>query len=952
MTKKPFLAGQWLAQEPQAADRAQPEVSLKATSSASAPATIRSHFPSFTTRRRPARAQIESAVAQGFRPAHFLTPGWDGGALTCRLSSRYVRLLDGLAEDVRQRLCSHEFNRSLKLGIYNEFLPFAEGRGLASSTLADPAGFWQAVKDPALHTEELRTFLDLFCARVAVITLFKLRFIRVLAHKAGLEAGPKAAHNPNHWLSNVFQPGTRRELKARVMESHVFSWYRPGDEMGPQVAAWLEDCGRLSITELIKHASPRVQGAENRVYSHALSHINFGLFLNSLMINFPLWVETWDPANALRFRTPEELEIISCKYGGDFLESLAHSHWLAQDNNKDMKWDQILCPDFKGPAFEAGAFLKMFNELQFLTFLAEMAPLQGQEPVGFISKVMGGHYQNRKGLTGRAGHAFDTPFATSTYDRSVLNLCQLPKNNPYHWMMAQIHAEEENLKPGGYLFVLAPKSLFAPSQKDRLGQLLNGLELKAVFEMENLQGKGELGAWLYVFRRRQPAHPRLADVRENVAWFRFSAEMGSFHDFTGITESLRTFYLGHLSEVPPMWQQEWEGGFRVEFFQEALLDGHLIHAAHEDQSRITHPRFFKSLMDNSVPLDSVFELRTIEPSEWSAPAGMGLGLRREGATFIVIDLRDPARARAELLPAETFRAVYYDRGAAQCHYFAVAPRGHGMDPNVLRQYFESPVGQQLLGLASGNGQHIKAQLGKMLVPKWFLRGDFLPASLAPALELFDYSAERLTGDHPESLRERWQQFRGMSHALFPRYACDVMGAVGRFTHTLGKLVEDLEDPRQAPRANFTNPLLLKALAGLPVQPLLPHHPDVYVELTGDATPPEAPLRAAHLRSMMEGDLRTWHLDLETDAGVPVRLHADESLLSFAQFVLQGARGVPVPHVLRALRLPGAAPLRLAMEANQDQGRVLAELLAEARAFVDESFRHQFVTRTLAAGVAP
>ena len=35
------------------------------------------------------------------------------------------------------------------------------------------------------------------------------------------------------------------------------------------------------------------------------------------------------------------------KFVGDYLESLALSHWLAQDHNSDIKWEQILCPDFK-----------------------------------------------------------------------------------------------------------------------------------------------------------------------------------------------------------------------------------------------------------------------------------------------------------------------------------------------------------------------------------------------------------------------------------------------------------------------------------------------------------------------------------------------------------------------------------------------------------------------------
>lgn len=952
MSKKPFLAGEWLSGDLSTAKDWSASNLSRALPDARVPQQDKSKFPSFLNRRRPQRAQVESAVAQGFCPASYLVPGWTGSSLTTHHANRYVKLLEALRDDVRRRLSTHEFNRSLKLGIYNEFICYAHDKGLHTPGLEEVAGLWQAIKlEPEARPAELNTFLDLYCSRVAVITLFKLRFIRVLSKTSGVEAGAKAAHNPNHWLSQVFQAGTKRELKARIMESSVFSWYRPGDEMAPGLVAWMSDHNGLCITELIKHTSPRVQESSNRVYSHALSHINFGLFLNSLLINFTLWMETWDPSPVPKFHTPDEMEIISCKYSGEFLESLSHSHWLAQDNNKEMKWDQILCPDFKGKEFEAGPFMKMLNELQFLTFLAEVAELQGQAPVDFIAKIMSGHYQNRKGTKSSSrtnlGN-FDAAFLDSTYDRVVLNLTQLPKNNPYHWILGQIDSETKNLKPGATMFVLTSKNLFAPSQKDRLAQVLEGLELKAVFELEQLKGKGELGSWLYVFRRRaSQMAPISADKRESVAWFRFTGEMNSFQDFVEITEVLRTFYLSHLGDVPALWHQEWSNGFRLEFFQDALINGHLIHSAHEDQTRVTHPRFFKNLLSTSVPLDSVFDLRQIDPEEWSSPGSNGLGigpLRCGGATFLVVDFRDPAGVTAELFPADTFRSVYYERGASQCHYFLVASRHQGMDPNVLRKYFASTVGRQLLGLSFAGGTKVKGQLGKMLVPQWFLRGEFMPESLQTALELFRWDTEKLNATHPEELNARFRQFKQISGNLFPRYACDVMGALVSFERTLGQLIEHMNDPRMGTKINFFNPLIQKPLSKLESHAVFPRHPDVFTDYVPGVGQDDLalPLTKVELRGQVEGDLKTWFLEVFNSQGPVMRLHSDEEMLLLAQFILQNALGVELGKIVRALRLPRLSELKDIVGHTIQQRRVFTTLNQEAQQFMDDCFRLQFM----------
>jgi len=898
-------------------------------------------FPTFNNPKPKAAPVIPAG--EGFHPARFLTPGWQGDSLSSKVSGRYVRLVETLQNDVLRHLTQQDFNRSLKMNIYSEFLAYAKDRGLHCAELDDLSRFWNCVrKDASERHVDLTRFLELFASRVAVITLFKLRFIRVLSMQTGIEATARTAHNPNHWLSQVFRSGTRFELKARVMESNVFSWYRPGEEFASLMTEWMQNSADITIAELVKLTSPKVQDEDNsKIYSHALSQLNFGLFLNSLLINFPLWAESHEPQSASKFLTPDELEIISCKYSGDFMESLALSHWLAQHNNKSLKWDQVLCPDFKGKEFDSGLFLKMLNELQFITFLAEVAHLQEQEPVDFISKVMGHHFQNRKNAAGsRSSALLETPFSTSTYDRSILNLCQLPKNNPYHWMMTQIDEQLATLKPGGWLFVLASKNLFAPSQRERLEGVLQNLELKAVFDMEGVKGKGEMGHWLYVLRRRQ--RPATKDARETVSWFRFTADMQSFHDFADITELLRGFYLSHLEEAPTMWQQDWGRDFRLEYFQDVLMDGHMMHSTSEDQTRVTHPRFFKSLMANCVPLDTVFELRPMNPEEWQSPNNMGLGLRREGGTFLMVDLRDQGNTALSLHPVSTFRAVYYENGSSFCQYFLIAPKHQGMDPNVLRKYFASKVGHQIINLTfNGSVTKVKGQLAKMLVPKWFVRGEFLPETLHSTLEMFRWSAEKLIATDPQELTDRLRVFRHTAPGLFPRYACDVLGALVVFEQTLQTLTTQLADPRLGTQVNFHNPALQTALGQLKAAPLFhPTHPDVYAEfIQGTETADlEAPLTKVELRLQVEGDLKTWFLEVFNDKRPVLRLHSDEELLLFAQFVLQMAQGRPLGQVLRALRLPGLMEMREIVRECRAQQQIFAKLLQETGHFLEESFR--------------
>ncbi len=947
MSHKPFLAGHWLARDIESLQKPHKE-DLSPIPSAS---PVKNKFPSFNNKyRKKAIPQASAQAPLGFQAAQFFTPGWRGDSLTSKASSKFTLLLDTLQEDVAKTLTVQEFNRSLSLGIYNEFLSYAKEEGALECELDDLARFWKALKSDSNEErpEILNAFIRLYCYRVAVITLFKLRFISMLSLKANIPLSNRCSQNPNHWLAQIFKTGTRHELKARVTEANIFSWYRPKNDLTPVIEDWMKNSVEVTIAELIKLTSPRVQGEKaNSVYSHSLSHLNFGLFLNSLLINFPLWMEAIEPLPYCKFQTPEELEIISCKYSGDYLESLALSHWLAQLNNIDMKWDQILCPVFKGKDFESGLFFKVLNELQFLTFLAEVAETQQQTPVDFIAGIMGHHYKNRKGTQALRGLSLDTPFSTSTYDRNILNLTHLPKNNPYHFLMGQIDDQAATLKAGGWLFVLSSKSLFAPSQKERLKIIQEDLEIKAVIDLENVKGKGELSNWLYIFRKRMPHVIR--SEKESIAWFRLSADMKSFHDFAEVTDLLRDFYISHLEEAPGLWQKDYGTGYRLDFYQDALIDGHLIHAASEDQSRVTHPRFFKSLMANCVPLESVFELRPMNPDEWQNPHSLNIGLNLDGATFLMVDCRYKDQTKITLHPIATFRAIYFENGSSLCHYYLISSKHNGINPNILRKYFSSQMGQQLVNLSFSSQQSkVKSQLAKLLVPKWFQRSEFLPENLRPALEMFTWDAKSLTSSQASELTDRFKYFKQSAKGLFNKYACDLVSSLVSFEQTLETLVSNLSDPRLGSQINFQNPELQKALSELPSYPILrPVHPDVYVEFLDDVQSEDlnSVLTRVDLKSQVDGELRLWSLEFSNNQRVICRLHSDEGMLLFAQFIAQFAIGRSIGQLIKALRLPSLTDMQRVVGQAKNKQSVFNELLMFTSNYLEECFRTQFLTES-------
>lgn len=936
MSKKTFTAAQWFQKD---IESSQDSKGLLNDGKSQVPCHKGTRFPTFINLPRVIKASINEG--DRFSPLYCFVPGWKGDSLLSKNVVKFDRLMTLVQLDVKNELFkTKDFPKTIKLGLFTEFLSYAETRGLHFEGLDELSRFWQQI-DPEKLSEDLNLslFIDLYANRVATITFLKLRFIASLLDRCGIEINDKALLYPTSFLSQIFKKGSLSELECRALESNLYSWYRPHEGMKESMRELLLVSKDLEISEITKQISFRTQVKQDqqKVYSHALSNLSFGLFLNSLQINYPKWLETIEgkTQNSLQ----DEEKIISCKYSGDYLESLSLSHWLAQENNIDFRWDEVLCPDFKGREFVSGTFAKICNELQFLTFLSNKADYQGERPIEYICKIMGGHFRNRKNNIAKLGMLLDNnPFYTSTYDRVVLNLCHFPKNNPQHYLMTQILDQINFLKPNAYLFVLSSKKLFVPSLRERLDPVLRELKTEAIFDLENIKGKGELGSYIYIFRKKNKAETE----KQLCSYFRISADLQNFQQFSSITEHLRSFYLSHLSEVPPMAHLDFPDSFRVEFFQEAIVNGMLIHSASEDSNRITHPSYFKGLLANCVPLDMIFEIKSLHAQEKSLinDNSLNLGLKRDISYFLVVDFRGQ-EVNLELHPMDTFRSIHSDYGETQCTYFQLIPKIPGLNPNILRNYFLTPVGRQVTNLTFTGGPNlVKGSLSKFLVPKFLTETELLPDHLLSGFKSLEMTEDQLLESSPKDILKSYAHIDQITIDLFPRYACEILSRFSTFEQTLQSLIWKMGDQRYGQKISFNNPLVQAKLVSRPTRPLYPENEDIFIEFVEGTVPSDIHLMLTDtaLKVSHEGDLKLFSLELIHQDKVVVRLHAEESLVLFIQFLLTHAMNVPLAKILRAVHVPSLVELKLILDSTKEFKTSYQELLEQVQKSIINAMR--------------
>jgi hypothetical protein len=150
----------------------------------------------------------------------------------------------------------------------------------------------------------------------------------------------------------------------------------------------------------------------------------------------------------------------------------------------------------------------------------------------------------------------------------------------------------------------------------------------------------------------------------------------------------------------------------------------------------------------------------------------------------------------------------------------------------------------------------------------------------------------------------------------------------------------MDDTRYGHKVSFNNPLIQAQLTQKPTRPLYPDNQDVYLEFVEGSSPMDIhlPMTNTQIKVAHEADLKLYSLELISRDKVVVRLHAEEVIVLFLNFLLTQAQNVPISKLLRAIHLPCLQDLKQVVETTQGLKDVYQELLEKVQQSMMLAFR--------------
>jgi len=881
-----------------------------------------------------AKSYRDESISEEFNPCSHFIPGWKGGSLLSRPAILLNNLLPLLTDDAAEQLKTIQGGKSHLLNLYNEFLDWAQFKELHIN-LDNVSEFVRHFKDEnSPYKEELKDFRKHYAFRAVVKYLLKIKFLTSLSKSLDSHFTKENLLNPTSFLVKIFQGGGSTELRCESLQSSPYSWYRPSREFSEKLMELGEAFHKINITELMKVLTFRegdftqnLLNLEDKEYSHSLSHLSFGLFLNNLLVYLPEWIENHRDKEWTGFNFKHKtgtLDVLNTKFTGQKLTSLSLAHRLAQEHNLNPDWTKVICPDFIGDEFHSGQFAKITQELLFLSFLIELAKSRKENPIQLICRTFNDR-NSRQNLDNEGQGSFLGSMEAQNdivYERVVLNIPELPKRNPHFALVNQITNQLEEIEPGGILFVMTNQNLFVPSQGERVKQLMKNAKFEVSFDFSHLKWRGEIPGHLYIFTKRGNALPTQPfmlgesmvnqDQKESCFSFTWSGELKHFKMFDALSTEFSHFLKSKTPTSTPLYLRELDEGLVFEFYQDALMDGKMMSSMSKDKEKITHPHFFKCLTNSSLPFDHFFHIQGINPNdsvkkdEVNSISENWLGLQYQPELkyryILVANFSNATDIQIEIIDAKAYRATLENYGTAYFHYFGLVPKTNPLNINLFREYFNHPMGHQVIQLSlSGGTTKLKPKLRSLLIPTFFKENTEPPAHLESCLAPLKLSKNSILSMHPTEFSKMASDMDSWLEPLADKYPWYLSGLLSHFKFNIEEVLRAMKGQSFAGKTlDFQNPLIVEKLINLESKSLFPRNEDAFLDFNISSNQDiHLPLSEVKLGN----DGENHYLALLSEDDIIVKIYSDGELLKFAEFVLSSACGRPISQLLTQIKLP-------------------------------------------------
>lgn len=933
------------------------------------------------------KQQLTDSQDIHFTPNQFFIPGWTGEGLISKEALTLKNLLQLLCEDAKSKFSITHWTKVQRNSIFSEFHSFLlhpiMGKGVrphqierAKKELVDSAHLFSELNNEySSHQEVLQNFVETFCFRSVTLYILKIRFMALFCHTLGLPLSKSSLFNPTSFFNKNFKTGSKSELYAKSLKANEYSWFLPSYSFQDAIDSVAQSFCRISTTELMKIFSTENATIQSRLinfqdseYSHSLSHKSFGIFLNEMMIFLPKWYEGKEIKINVDQKVPKVLRTL---YSGDHLTSLTLSHWLAQEQNMFEQWDQILCPEFLSDKYKNGTFFNHCHELQFLSFLLSYSKNHDLCPIQVISQTIKEKYSAGNRLQYGQLSLLESSLiqsdqeqkktaANSAYDRIVLNLTEVPKNNPHHFLCQNILQSSSSLSTDGHLFVITSQRLFVPSQKERIKQIQENLQIIGSINLEQLKGKGEIGQYIYVFKRNNICQiPRqhtwdassIHDRKESHISFRVTGELTIFHKFNKVLKGFQNFFLTKNVQKTQLYQKEIATGITIEFYQDAILDGKLLSSNSRDKNHITHPSFFKGLMNSSTNLDYFFDIESMDSSAQKEPNNHFLGLPFHKTTkppfVLIINYSDPENIKLEITSEANYLAKREGYGNAFYTYLGLRPKIQLININLFKEYFETHIGQQAIQLClNGKVSQLKSKIKALLVPRFLGEVKYIPSYVNKnELEVFNMDFNQLFKLAPNSLQEKWKIAHQCLMVYIKDYPWDCLGRLSYFKAQLQSVIHLYGKQVLPYQSLFNNQLVIDKVVALKTHPLLPQHPDIYLDVQATTTQElQLRLTKTHLEKLDEHKQNVLHLIAEDNGEEKIicKLYGKKVAIQFCHFLMKASLSMPIAEIVQMIQVPLSDDLENILNDFQQNQNIVESISQDLDKCISTAFQKNII----------
>jgi hypothetical protein len=884
-----------------------------------------------------------------FKPDQYFSRGWKGEGLSNKSIIKVQKVIRSLYDDARKQFRGfYNRNRSLKYSIYEEFQQYCSQFNIDQGSIDSFGDFWEVIKDyPRTPLKSvLDPFVEIYSYRAVIFYLYRLKFMLEVCRSVNANLGPGDISNPNAFVSNIFKKGGSLELNCESLQSHLYSWYRPHQSLTKPIQGTLFHFEELKVDEIFKATEissfcPSIESLPlNGTKSHAISQSSFGCFVNDLIIKLPIWLkkERFMPQKLVGDRlTPNA---VRTKYTGNFLDSFYQSHWLAQNDRIEFKYNDLICPDFINSDFLNGNFTRHCQEIQFMSFVLEVANFHDISPLQTLSQIVNNKYNSQ--AIGKADNfkqisffnPTDTNFSKS-YDRIILNLTNLPKKNPHHYLLNQIVQNIEELNHDGLILVFSNQKLFVPSQADKVEQLLKEVQIEAHFNMESLKGKGEITNYLYVFSKRALNNPVDSmsfnsslnvfynNTKESCLTFRWSGELATFQKFDLFVNELNKFFEKKSSSSASIFTSDLDENLQFHFHQDAVVEGKLLSSNNTAEDHITHPTFFNNLTKACSPLEQFFAVETLENQKTNQYTdgllGINNSIEEQYPIVLIVKHINPKDIQLELIPSNTYKAKMESYGTAFAQYFGLIPKFKDIDLNVFREFFESQIGRQIIQLCLGGSHNkIKSKLRELLLPKFFLSNRQIDFS-AMDRHIPGFQLDSISKSGSDVLRHHYHKF---NEEIVYIENEDPRQALSMLTTAKLHLEQSLQMIKEGPTKNiFQNNIVIESLINAPKLPIHTGHPDVYTKLLKTS---QQELRLPITGFDLSEKNGKYCLEVLSYDEKLAEIYSEEKVLEFIRFIMESAMGKSFLDVFFYIEVPKAEYLVQTINSH----RIIAEAIEE------------------------